>query len=109
MIKKKLDDIHNTLNLDPLNSVFHQEEKLLTEQLNHWLTLEEEQLRQKCRVDWLTLGDRNTKFFYAMAKVRSSKNQPTHLIDSSGTLLRDITDIRKAAPNYFKDLFSQDS
>jgi len=33
VIKKKLDDIHNKLNLDPLNSVFHQEEKLLTEQL----------------------------------------------------------------------------
>lgn len=61
-IKHQLADIHNKLNQDPMNVLIHEEEAL-NQQLNHWLTLEESQMRQKCRVDWLSLGDRNTKFF----------------------------------------------
>ena len=55
-IKAKLDEIHERLAIDPMSLHYHKE------QLTHWLALEGRQLRQKCKVDWLALGNRNTKF-----------------------------------------------
>jgi len=43
------------------------------------------------------------------SRLRSKKNQLTHLIDANGAHLKDLTEIREAAPEYYNELFSQDS
>jgi len=59
----------------------HLEEKTLKKELDKWMRLEEEQLRQKSRETWLKLGDRNTKFFYSAIKVRQHRNQIKQIIN----------------------------
>lgn len=51
-----------------------QEEKRLLEELEKWSGIEEKLWCQKSRVDWLKLGDFNTKFFHAYAKMRQNLN-----------------------------------
>jgi len=79
-IKKKLTEVHKNLEVAQIK------------QLEHWLALEESQLKQKSREDWSLLGDKNSKFFPAMVKVRTSRNQNTQLINVDGSYLTNLAD-----------------
>ena len=57
--------------------------------LNHSLMVaykaEEEFWRQKSRIMWLFLGDKNSGYFHAIAKGRRARNRMTVIEDASGT------------------------
>ena len=91
-IKKKLTEVHKNLALDHMVVHVHKEEVAQIKQLEHWLALEESQLKQKSREDWSLLGDKNSKFFPAMVKVRTSRNQNTQLINVDGSYLTNLAD-----------------
>lgn len=58
--------------------------------------------RQKSRVNWIKLGDRNTRFFQITAKNRYRKN----LIDSirvDGSFIEEPNLIKSAAVNHFNE------
>lgn len=71
-------------------------------------TYREEELfwKLKSRNQWLKLGERNTKFFHAVSKVRKSKNRFKSIIDDQGIEHFRDDAIGKVAEKYFSDLFS---
>jgi exonuclease III len=61
--------------------------------------------RQKAKVDWLTLGDDCTKFFYAKMNSRKHINNIGNIIDRRGNFSNEHEKISKEAIEYYKDLY----
>jgi len=106
-IRPKLNDIKVKLDLSPMDPNFQLLENGFTNE--HWLLLEDSQLRQKSRDEWLHLGDKNTKFFHARMKARHARNSLSHLGTATDTCSSDMQQIRAAAPKFIRNLFNQDS
>ncbi|KAF2284020.1 hypothetical protein GH714_018069 [Hevea brasiliensis] len=70
-LSHKLDDL-----LSSLSPNIHQEEvEEVKRQLSHQWRMEELYWYKKSRVNWLSFGDKNTKFFHASAIQRRQRNQ----------------------------------
>ncbi|XP_057452426.1 uncharacterized protein LOC130744250 [Lotus japonicus] len=60
---------------------------------------------QKSRLQWAREGDRNTKFYHRVCKVRSAKKAITQ-IRSEGRLLEDPQSVKNAVRDHFKSFFA---
>ncbi|KAG6783513.1 hypothetical protein POTOM_012962 [Populus tomentosa] len=67
---------------------------------------EESYFKQKSRVQWLQLGDKNTTFFHKSLLHRQVRNVIHNLQDDNGTLVHDPEDIGKMASTYFENLLT---
>ena len=67
---------------------------------------EESMLKQRSRINWLQLGDRNTKFFHNSLLHRQVRNRIHGLQDSTGTTIIGQQDMGKLASNYYEQLLS---
>lgn len=65
---------------------------------------EEEFFCQKSRVNWLSVGDRNTAYFHRIAATRHSINHIHYLIDSNGQRLESQADMQTHCVEYFGNL-----
>ena len=73
---KKVEEFREHLNVvqqDP-NISERLKEKEIINKLRYWSHVEESILYQKSRINWLSLGDSNTKFFFTVVKIRKYKN-----------------------------------
>ncbi|PSR84913.1 Endonuclease [Actinidia chinensis var. chinensis] len=64
--------------------------------------------RQKSRINWLKLGDKNTKFFQTFANSRYRKNF-IGSVEVDGVMLEDPNLIKSAAIDYFSKLFDEET
>ncbi|KAG8485687.1 hypothetical protein CXB51_019012 [Gossypium anomalum] len=88
VLTKKLHNIE--IERSRRNSAFlSQVEIEVREDLENVLYHEEILWRQKARCDWLTLGDRNTKFFHTRTLRRRKQNQITALKNDLGEWIMD--------------------
>lgn len=62
-------------------------------------------LRQKCRVDWLQDGDRNTSFFHRSIQERRATNSISAML-IEGAVVTDLEKIADHVVDFYKDLFS---
>lgn len=62
---------------------------------------------QKSRTQWDKDGDRNTKFFHRITKVRRRKNNISSL-KINGNFTEDKSEIKEGITSFFKSLFKQD-
>lgn len=60
---------------------------------------------QKSRVDWLHLGDRNTKIFHMLTLVRRRRNIISMLKDDEGNWVEDAKSLKDLAVSYYDALF----
>ena len=67
---------------------------------------EESLLKQRSRINWLQLGDRNTKFFHNSLLHRQVRNRIHSLHDSTGTIITDQQEMGKLASTYYEQLLS---
>ena len=67
---------------------------------------EEAFYRQRSRVQWLHLGDRNTKFFHRSLVHRQSRNRIHALTDESGNLFHSQEDMGQLAVRHFQRLLT---
>ncbi|TXG53653.1 hypothetical protein EZV62_018909 [Acer yangbiense] len=74
-------------------------------ELEGLLAKEEIYWRQRAKADWLSAGDRNTKFFHARASARRRKNNIQGLFDDRGRFLDSEEDIVGHVCCYFSGLF----
>ena len=80
--------------------------------LNHSLMVaykaEEEFWRQKSRIMWLFLGDKNSGYFHAIAKGRRARNRMTVIEDAAGTAYYEEEQIAGQIKEYFAGIYSSD-
>ncbi|EFH52051.1 predicted protein [Arabidopsis lyrata subsp. lyrata] len=72
-----------------------------------WQTLisaEKKFFRQKSRVIWLHLGDRNTTFFHKSVIGRAARNHIHFLSDHNDRRIADITEIKSFDASYFEGI-----
>ncbi|KAL8129251.1 LOW QUALITY PROTEIN: hypothetical protein V2J09_018406 [Rumex salicifolius] len=74
------------------------------------LTLEQEELIwfQKSRQQWITHGDKNTKFFHMYIIIRRRRNQIIALKTDGNTWCLDPINLERHALNYFRNLYAPD-
>ncbi|KAJ6756449.1 hypothetical protein OIU79_028773 [Salix purpurea] len=63
---------------------------------------EESYYKQKSRIQWLTLGDKNTSFFHRSLLHRRMRNQIITLEDGRGNVISNQKDMGNMAVNYYK-------
>ena len=78
----------------------------ITSELQEAYRKEEEYWKQRSRLLWLRLGDRNSGFFHAITRNRKRINAFSVLEDASGELVYTEDKISKAIVNYFQTLFT---
>ena len=61
--------------------------------------------KQRAHVNWMTNGDRNTKYFHMCASERKRKNRITNLKKEDGRVVSDKEEIKEAVTSYFTNLF----
>ncbi|KAF9663126.1 hypothetical protein SADUNF_Sadunf17G0006000 [Salix dunnii] len=71
------------------------------------LSMEEEAMfKQRARVQWLKLGDKNTKFFHRTLIHRRAQNSINSMQRDNGMICTDMDEMGSMAVNYYKNLLS---
>ncbi|XP_013739903.1 uncharacterized protein LOC106442805 [Brassica napus] len=65
--------------------------------------------KQRSRLLWLTLGDKNTGFFHAVSKGRKARNRLTVMENAHGEAVYEEELIAVEIARYFKDIFTTTS
>lgn len=61
----------------------------------------------KSKLQWLTLGDRNTKFIQLVALNKRRKNIISHLQKLDLSWINDPNDIEYEIPSYLKNIYTE--
>ena len=86
--------------INVINEVWVEYEKTFFQEELFWC--------QKARVNWLTFGDKNSKFFHAATVIRRKRNRMEMLKNNEGVWVTDQNSLRDMASGYFKNLYTND-
>lgn len=102
---EKWDNIANTRNLN-----MEEAQMRSSAQLNLWSWLKKKEIywAQNSRIQWLKLGDKNTRFFHTFASIRRNKNNISS-VACGEYKLEAPSEIREAATDFYKSLFKEDA
>jgi len=95
-----IDEAHSD-HLCPLREIHNLRKELLQAYKD-----EEAFWRNKSRIQWLTYGDRNTRFFHASTKNRRAKNKILSIQNNLGEEVFGNKEISKEALRYFSEIFT---
>uniref|UniRef100_A0A803QNQ4 CCHC-type domain-containing protein n=1 Tax=Cannabis sativa TaxID=3483 RepID=A0A803QNQ4_CANSA len=100
--QKKVDNLNNSfsLNNDTAAALKHNEsilDDLLEQEKIYW--------QQRSQIDWMQLGDKNTKFFHSKASARKSNNKISSLKTEDGTTVTSKLDMSMVIQEYFSHIF----
>nr|GFD01638.1 RNA-directed DNA polymerase, eukaryota, reverse transcriptase zinc-binding domain protein [Tanacetum cinerariifolium] len=73
--KEKLQVIQKQVDLNPHNSSLKMQEAVILNEYNTARKDEEKLLLQKAKIDWLSDGDKNSKFFHSVLKGRAHRSR----------------------------------
>lgn len=88
----------------PRDVALHEQEKEAMCSFMELSAAEESFKRQKSIVQWLTLGDKNTRFFHQKMVSHRLRNKILSLVDSNGVRLEDPDAIKTEILGYYKGL-----
>lgn len=103
-LRTQLHSIQQLISQIDNNTELIQDEKRTLAELEKWSGIEEQIWRQKARIDWLKLGDSNTKFFHAYTKVRQNSNAIHRLVKSDGTVCLSQAMIKQEVKDFYNGL-----
>ncbi|CAN1829772.1 LINE-1 retrotransposable element ORF2 protein [Linum perenne] len=83
-------------------------EKELRSQLQTCWKVEESYWCQRAEVNWLKLGDKNTKFFHAATVQRRKRNMITRLKDQNGEWIDETVELERHISAFYMDLFKDE-
>lgn len=72
-----------------------------------WLRRKETYWAQNSRAKWVKEGDKNTKYFHALASSRKRRNCITS-VSANGIIVDNFADIQKEAVSFFRNIFHED-
>ncbi|KAH0918235.1 hypothetical protein HID58_025895, partial [Brassica napus] len=102
-VKQAYDDLcakQNEAMQDPQTATF----EAASDAWEHWhhiSGIEEQFFFQKSRVQWLGLGDRNSRFFHKVAQSRNVRNTIRRIVTADGRILTSLPDIKSEAVSHF--------
>jgi len=73
--------------------------------LRNFNRMQESVWKQKLKVQWCKLGDKNTRFFHLVATIRHKRNQILS-VEVDGKMLSNPADIKIVVFNFFRNLYS---
>ena len=79
---------------------------VIRKEINELLDSEEIMWHQRSKVQWLGLGDRNTKYFHTRASDRRRRNTINCIMDENRNWHDSINGIAEVAVSHFKNLYS---
>ena len=82
-----------------------EEELAVASQLREAMRQEEIWLKQRSRVLWLRVGDRNTGYFQGQDAHRKRINRITSLENSQGQILQDPEEVKEEISNFYHALY----
>uniref|UniRef100_A0A803NVZ1 Reverse transcriptase domain-containing protein n=1 Tax=Cannabis sativa TaxID=3483 RepID=A0A803NVZ1_CANSA len=101
-LKQRLEWIQS----QPISDALKEEESNLQSQiLLSWSKLES-MWRQKSRETWLSLGDRNTRFFHAATVIRKRRNSIWAIKDNEGRIWKEKKTIASVINAHFSNLYT---
>lgn len=104
-VKSALNSTQWKLDKDPSNLVLQNLERNLYKQYIDLNAVEESLAKQKSRVQWLGLGDRNSNFFFKSIKGNINKGKILNIELDNGCRSSKSEDIHNAFINFFSSLF----
>ena len=103
-LKKELED----LRADPARIAPSHNELKINQNLIEMYHREEVMWRQRSRIEWLNVGDRNTKFFHLRASIRRKKNMIKALQNSLGVVVDDPAELRALVNDFYHNLYTSE-
>ena len=73
---------------------------------HHISGIEEQFYYQKSRVQWLGLGDRNSRFFHKVTQSRNARNTIRRIVTADGRILTSPMDIKAEAASHFESFLN---
>lgn len=105
--RAELNRIQGAVQQQPLDSTLCREEARLVKVYADLSRAEESFLKQKSRVQWLNLGDLNTKFFFKAVKSHHARSKIVSITREDGSRIEDPNAIKEEAIKYFQRLLSE--
>ncbi|XP_056691836.1 uncharacterized protein [Spinacia oleracea] len=103
-LRADLGQIQIQLTSCPTDSNVQQSERDCSETLKKFLHIQESAYRQKARIQWLQVGDSNSKFFFSAMKERIARNSIDILYDDSLKKLSTTREIQEEVSSFYKKL-----
>ncbi|XP_077246096.1 uncharacterized protein LOC143885953 [Tasmannia lanceolata] len=100
-IRRDLDHTQSLIASNPGNADLYQAKENLCIDLKFAMEKEESLLRQKSRIQWLNLGDSNSKFFYSAIKSRQNRNNIRATQRADGSSATDPKEIAQIFVEFF--------
>lgn len=108
IVESQLDELHRTILSAPTPELAR-EEHLIRAKWRLLSKAEEKFYRQRSRVKWMHLGNRNTEFFHKTVSVRLNRNHIHFLQDQSGRRISGDSDLKSYAAAYFEEILGTTS
>ena len=105
---KKLKTELEKLRADPSRRAPSHVELKINENLVELYHREEILWRQRSQIEWLTSGDKNTKFFHLRASIRRKKNMIKALQHSLGILTNDPDELKAMVQQFYETLYTSE-
>nr|GEU35244.1 hypothetical protein [Tanacetum cinerariifolium] len=83
-LKSEFAAVQSAMDVDPHNNSLRSEELRVLKDYKTALKDEESFLRQKSKVEWLNVGDRNSKYFHNVVKGKCNRNRISYVEDMEG-------------------------
>ncbi|XVE95435.1 hypothetical protein REPUB_Repub02eG0096900 [Reevesia pubescens] len=104
----RLNGIQKHLDKGP-NDFLQYLEVRLVEDFNLVCAQEEVMLQQKARIDWIQLGDKNSKYFHNVIKGRKHKQMILALKNDEGLWTDDLQELKELVKNFYVALYTKES
>lgn len=107
-LEARLEGIKKAIVNNNNNGLIKLETKLRKE-LDEVLHEEELYWYKKSREQWITSGDRNTKYYHLATKVRRARNRCTSLLNNNNKRISEEKELHKMIRDFYVNFFSSDS
>ncbi|XP_010676027.1 uncharacterized protein LOC104891937 [Beta vulgaris subsp. vulgaris] len=108
-VDEKLQSLQLLLITEPLNHLLLSKQDTFLQKRSNLLSFSYEYWKQKCKVDYLLLGDTNSSFYHAHASIRRNRNAIKELSKADNDTISNPDIISQELTRAFMERFTSDS
>lgn len=101
---KSIDDMEENTTL---SSDQHSKRIDINGELLSFVINEEALWRQRCKAQWLTMGDKNTAYFHRLAAAKRRRNTIVEILDRRGISLTNDNEIEYEFIDFYRSLYTK--